>query len=548
MLSNEAIYSRWARLFSRLLKERETIRTRSERALARVRRKFEAPSATGSNKRADPIATPVEASDGLCGEVADLLHARGIPFFALPPASGWDDKWHIVIGGNHRNAFLRACAEVEGPDRAFRFVYREDPRKALGFSPSAHLDTLAHRIGSIIRISIGIRQSEALYGGIDLDYPAVQVEFWTEDESGSRLNRTGHNPYLPSFDLTGLDGLDSVEMGGAGIPVFGLGKTVPWWKCRFPIDVVYTWVDGNDADFRRAKARYLSEWKGQSSDGAGVSNDWEEHRFLSRDELRYSLRSVNAYMPWVRKIHIVTNGQVPAWLRTEALDGRLILVEHKDIFPTSEHLPTFNSHAIEANLHRIKGLSEHFLYFNDDVFVGSPQYPEDFFLPNGSTRFFPSSTMVDPLFAGDEAYVRASRNSNRILTEEFNLEPVNSMLHVPHALNRTILAEITERHAAALERTSAARFRSDGDLNLTSFLHHYYAYGSGRAVPSKCRARYIGLGAPNCGQQLFDTISARFDFLCVGDAPVVSRMTELDFAQAMERLFPWASPWEIGVL
>ncbi|XP_037073450.1 N-acetylglucosamine-1-phosphotransferase subunits alpha/beta-like [Pollicipes pollicipes] len=100
-------------------------------------------------------------------------------------------------------------------------------------------------------------------------------------------------------------------------------------------------------------------------------------RFADSQELRYSLRSLERFAPWVRRVYLVTNGQIPDWL---ALDSaRLTLVTHEEIFPDASHLPTFSSPAIEAHLHRITGLSERFLYFNDDVLLGRPVWPEDFY-------------------------------------------------------------------------------------------------------------------------------------------------------------------------
>lgn len=102
-----------------------------------------------------------------------------------------------------------------------------------------------------------------------------------------------------------------------------------------------------------------------------------ENRFSDKDELKYSLRSVEKYANWVRNIYIVTNGQVPNWLNTS--HPRIKIVNHKDIYPNRTHLPTFNSASIECHLHRIDGLSRQFLYLNDDFLFGKPVYPEDFY-------------------------------------------------------------------------------------------------------------------------------------------------------------------------
>ncbi|MGH8881424.1 MAG: stealth family protein, partial [Stackebrandtia sp.] len=128
-----------------------------------------------------------------------------------------------------------------------------------------------------------------------------------------------------------------------------------------PIDVVYTWVDSECPDWQ---ARY----RRHRGDGADLRSSDNAERFVNRDELRHSLRSVWMFAPFVRNIYIVTDDQHPEWLLPG--DDRVRVVSHREIFPDPSVLPTFNSHAIEANLHRIPGLSENFLYFNDDVFLG----------------------------------------------------------------------------------------------------------------------------------------------------------------------------------
>lgn len=109
------------------------------------------------------------------------------------------------------------------------------------------------------------------------------------------------------------------------------------------------------------------------------------HRFADNEELRYSLRSLYKFAPWVRNIYILTNGQIPNWLNVH--HSRIKVVTHAEVFQNKSHLPTFSSPSIEANMHNIPGLSEHFLYFNDDVFLGRPVYPEDFVSTEGYKVF-----------------------------------------------------------------------------------------------------------------------------------------------------------------
>ncbi|KAL3841844.1 hypothetical protein ACJMK2_019943 [Sinanodonta woodiana] len=105
--------------------------------------------------------------------------------------------------------------------------------------------------------------------------------------------------------------------------------------------------------------------------------DISASRFEDNDELRYSLRSIEKNAPWVRHIYIVTNGQIPNWLNLE--NPRVTIVTHEEIFVNKSHLPTFSSPAIEGHIHQIPGLSDKFIYMNDDVMFGREVWPDDFF-------------------------------------------------------------------------------------------------------------------------------------------------------------------------
>ncbi|RVE56647.1 hypothetical protein OJAV_G00223430 [Oryzias javanicus] len=105
--------------------------------------------------------------------------------------------------------------------------------------------------------------------------------------------------------------------------------------------------------------------------------DVSASRFEDNEELRYSLRSVERHAPWVRHIFIVTNGQIPSWLNLD--NPRVTVVTHQDIFLNTSHLPTFSSPAIETHIHRIPGLSQKFIYLNDDVMFGEDVWPDDFY-------------------------------------------------------------------------------------------------------------------------------------------------------------------------
>ena len=139
----------------------------------------------------------------------------------------------------------------------------------------------------------------------------------------------------------------------------------------FDIDFVYTWVNGNDSKWKKI----FNEEKKKNGQASVTDND--ERRYVDFDELRYSLRTVEKYAPFVRYIFIVTCGQIPDWINTS--HPKIKFINHTQIFENLNNLPTFNSNAIESEINNIPGLAEHYVYFNDDVFLGAPVSPSDFF-------------------------------------------------------------------------------------------------------------------------------------------------------------------------
>ncbi len=135
------------------------------------------------------------------------------------------------------------------------------------------------------------------------------------------------------------------------------------------IDLVYLWVDGSDPKWRAKKQKYSKD-KELNKDAAA------ECRFRNYDELKFSLRSVEKNLPWINKIYIVTDEQVPAWLNQG--NDKIKVVDSKEIVP-EDKLPLFNSCAIETRLPYIPNLAEHFIYANDDMLFWSPLTPEFFF-------------------------------------------------------------------------------------------------------------------------------------------------------------------------
>lgn len=143
--------------------------------------------------------------------------------------------------------------------------------------------------------------------------------------------------------------------------------TISTKSVNYPIDFVVTWVDNGDVEWKRNKDFYNGDYS-KSHNGEERYRDW--------DNFNYWFRAVERYAPWVNKIYLVTCGHYPSWLNLN--HPKLVLVKHADYMAPS-NLPTFNSIPIELNFHRIKNLSEHFVYFNDDIFLTADVTPDDFF-------------------------------------------------------------------------------------------------------------------------------------------------------------------------
>ncbi|MES1170127.1 MAG: stealth family protein, partial [Leifsonia sp.] len=152
----------------------------------------------------------------------------------------------------------------------------------------------------------------------------------------------------------------------------------------FDIDMVFSWVDGADAEFQRARALRMQAYV------VGEGDD-SEARYRQIDELKYALRSVYLFAPWVRRIFIVTDSPRPSWLDEHP---SVTLVRSEEFFQDPSALPTHNSQAVESQLQHIPGLSEHFIYSNDDMFFGRPVSPDMFFSPGGVTKFIESNTRI----------------------------------------------------------------------------------------------------------------------------------------------------------
>ena len=370
----------------------------------------------------------------------------------------------------------------------------------------------------------------------------VEVEFW-EVSVDDQLVAPRQNPYAPRIPR----GAETVTVDVEGVRV----RTLPLMveptvnECTFPVDVVYTWVDGNDPVWNQARVDRLAGLTGTQSQTAGARESSGQARFVSRNELRYSLRSVHLFTPWVRKIHLVTAGQVPDWLDTD--HPQIALVDHAEILPT-EALPTFNSHAIESALHKVPDLAEHFVYFNDDFFVGRPLRPEAFFSPAGLPAVFVSPNPIGLSDMPDAPpYLKAAWHNRRLLQEAFGRVITDNLAHAPYPHRRSVLEEIEARFADAVAGTARSPFRSDSDVSMLSSLAQHYGLMTGAAYVGDCERAYVNLSNSDLDWNLKRVLDRDQDFICLADhhdhALNADRLNRT-LAEFMQAYLPIAAPWE----
>ena len=328
-----------------------------------------------------------------------------------------------------------------------------------------------------------------------------------------------------------------------------------------PIDFVIIWVDGNDPEWRAEKAQY---------DGTKITTANSEVRFRDWDNLRYWFRGVEQFAPWVNKIHFVTWGHIPAWLDTT--NPKLNIVNHKDYIP-AEYLPTFSSHTIELNLHRIEGLAEQFVYFNDDMFITAPVKPEDFFKNSK-----PCDTVAqDCIFFGKDSAGHYNGANLTVINSHFdkrkciknnlsiwfnfkngfkNLVRTTLLLpwpwfpgfyyqHNATSFLKSNFVEVWEKERDTLEKTSGHRFRKNTDVN--QWLIKFWQIAKGEVAVRKDSFAYCyHISETNFGALCKDIPSKKHKMLCINDT---AQTTDFDakvimVKEAFEKLLPQKSSFE----
>lgn len=236
------------------------------------------------------------------------------------------------------------------------------------------------------------------------------------------------------------------------------------------MDVVITYVNGLDPVWREEYSRALNI-------------PALDKRFRDWGTLRYLLRGVETYMPFVRNVHLVVSGktQVPEWA-----SDRLKVVTHRDIIP-EEFLPTFNSTTIEMFLHRIPGLDERLIYFNDDMFPVSPCREEDFFRDGKIVIGFSTHLLATGM------YKRQCRNSDRLARKALGLGHTPFFIRPQHICSPMFRSACEEVYAKMRTEifSTVSQVRTMDNLNQYLFLD--YMYHQGKAIRERLSGKFFSI-------------------------------------------------------
>lgn len=330
------------------------------------------------------------------------------------------------------------------------------------------------------------------------------------------------------------------------------------------IDFVILWVDGNDPAWQAEKRKYQSD---QTTENNSVN------RYRDWNLLPYWFRAVEQFASFVRKIHFVTWGHVPAFLNLNA--PKLHIVRHDEFIP-AEYLPTFSSHTIELNIHRIPGLAEHFVYFNDDMFLLRPFRPENFFcdgLPctyggevpielvgNIGTWLHAAVNdlgVINAHFPKREAVARHGKkyvdkryrwkdNLRTLLLEKLHPDYFTGFknLHAPAAYLKSAFQEVWDAEPGKLESTCRDRFRTSDNVNQWVVL--WWQVASGQFNPEIIDNLVMKIDDTTIDQLCTTIENQQHDYICLNDPE-----DNIDFEQlsvglqmAFEKILPEKSSFE----
>lgn len=311
----------------------------------------------------------------------------------------------------------------------------------------------------------------------------------------------------------------------------------------FPIDAVYTWVENSNPDFRRECQASWEEYCARRQWNRELNyKTW----FTDNGEMMYSLRSLEKYAPWIRKIHIVTNGDFPEWLVED--HPKISRVSHTDIFPENAPLPSFSSMNIEMYLKNIPDLAEHFLSFNDDFMLGAAAAPSMFFTEDGKSKnCFEPTYIGRPIKDSDPNYYKAWTFSNELMNRVFNPACRHVPLHQVRPLLKSVCSAISQQYEKEIQKSSMHPFRYEENVAFPSMMAPWWAVLSGVGVHAHYTSSIIKVSDDFV--EVCKAIDTAFDssvqLICINEGRMKERqIVWKEIHRVLQKHLPKRSPFE----
>lgn len=316
------------------------------------------------------------------------------------------------------------------------------------------------------------------------------------------------------------------------------------------IDIVYLWVDGADPMWRAKRQHAIANSSDIERKELAVYGD-VAGRYRDNQELRFNLRALEKFFPEHGHIYLVTDSQTPNWLKNTT---GITLIDHASIIPTSA-LPVFDSGHIESYLHHIPGLSERFIYLNDDVFFGAPVLVENWFGRDGVAVFKEQAQIPDysALQKNETALVNASILSKQWLQRRYpQYQHVHRIFaHAPRPMIKSVLLELETEAPDLFEQVRRTVFRDWQRPPIVPDLVPRWMLHRGLAHLREIEYHYICSGDIDAEQQ-FKNLSSRFGeltFFCINDTSDNAASDDpqlLRIRETLQRLLPLPSRFEIA--
>ena len=333
------------------------------------------------------------------------------------------------------------------------------------------------------------------------------------------------------------------------------------------IDFVVTWLDSSDPEWQSAYSEYKNELYKENN-----------ARFRNWNLFRFWFRSVEKYAPWVNRVFLVTNGKFPDWINQN--NPKLVMVKHSDYIPM-ELLPTFNSHTIELYMHKIPGLSEHFVYFNDDFYINAPITPDYYFKEGLPCDCNQEQIFSSPIYSPQNKFhILIIQYCNiAVLNYHFNRKEVvkrskkrwfgkhlglkglfiSALLsgkntfegfkwrHNEQPFLKSIFEEAWEKESVMLNG-SCTRFRQD--TNLSPYFMRYWQFATNKFYPVKLDAcTFFPIIDHNYNAIMAALDNPHIKSLCLNDTPLCTDVfyekIHKDLLHKFEEKFPSKSSFEM---